>query len=162
MWDPGPTPTVVIEHGVAVPEGIRYDGRLPRGIVVINDLATRGRRLGADVFLAARREVPLDLVGMNATRLDGIGEVRRPDLAAFESRYRFFFNPIRYTSLGLAVCEAMMLGMPVVGLATTELSTVIENGTSGYVDTDVVALVTCMEKLLQDPEGGGHGRPRYN
>jgi NAD(P)-dependent dehydrogenase (short-subunit alcohol dehydrogenase family) len=29
-------------------------------------------------------------------------------------------KPVRYTSLGLAVCEAMMLGLPIIGLATTE------------------------------------------
>jgi len=40
---------------------------------------------------------------------------------------RFFFNPIRYTSLGLAVCEAMMVGMPIIGLATTEMATTVQN-----------------------------------
>ena len=30
-------------------------------------------------------------------------------LARFESAYRFFFNPIRWTSLGLAVCEAFLI-----------------------------------------------------
>ena len=152
MWDAEPTPTRVIQHGVAVPEEIRYDGGLDRGIVVINDLATRGRRLGADLFVAARRHVPLDLVGMNATRLGGLGEVRRPDLAAFEARYRFFFNPIRYTSLGLAVIEAMMIGLPVVGLATTEMATVVEDGVSGFVATDVGRLIGPMHDLLSDPE----------
>ncbi len=67
-----------------------------------------------------------------------------------KSRYRFFFNPIRYTSLGLAVCEAMMLGMPVIGLATTEMATVVENGVSGYVDTDVDHLIGRMRELLAD------------
>ncbi|MFP3344721.1 hypothetical protein R0J87_19785, partial [Halomonas sp. SIMBA_159] len=92
----------VIEHGVVVPEGVRYTGELERGIVVVNHLAQRGRRLGADVFADVRTRVPLDLVGMDAERLDGIGEVGNLDLAAFTARYRFFFNPIRWTSLGLA------------------------------------------------------------
>ena len=52
-------------------------------------------------------------------------------LPGFEARYRFLFNPIRYTSLGLAVCEAMLLGMPVVGIASTEMATAVENGVSG-------------------------------
>jgi len=47
-----------------------------------------------------------------------------------EAEYRFFFNPVRYTSLPLAVCEAMTIGMPIVGLATTELVSVIRNGTT--------------------------------
>lgn len=151
MWDNGRTPTRVIEHGVSVPEGVRYSGELDRGIVAINHLKDRGRLLGADVFEKARAEVPLDLVGMDAESLGGIGEVHPMELAAFEARYRFFFNPIRWTSLGLAVLEAMTLGMPIVGLATTEMATAIEDGVSGYVDTDVSRLVEGMRRLLRDP-----------
>ncbi|HEX5272667.1 MAG TPA: glycosyltransferase [Gemmataceae bacterium] len=151
MWDSGRTPTRVIEHGVLVPEGVRYTGELERGIVVVNNLAKRGRRLGRDVFDEARRHVPLDLVGMGSEECGGLGEVKPMQLAAFEVRYRFFFNPIRYTSLGLAVCEAMMLGMPVVGLATTEMVTAVEDGVSGYLDTDPAKLVGRMRELLRDP-----------
>jgi glycosyltransferase involved in cell wall biosynthesis len=45
----------------------------------------------------------------------------------------------------------MMLGVPVVGLATTEYATVVENGVSGYVDTDLDRLVEVMLALLADP-----------
>lgn len=151
MWDNGRTPVRVIEHGVMVPEHVRYTGELARGIVVINHLARRGRRLGIDVFEQARAEVPLDLVGMGADELDGLGEWPHDRLPEHVARYRFFFNPIRYTSLGLAVLEAMMLGVPVVGLATTEMVTAIENGVSGYLDTDVRRLVERMQDLLADP-----------
>lgn len=151
MWNSGRTPTCVIPHGVTVPEQVRYRGDHERGIVVINHLARRGRRLGDDVYRAARRDVPLDLVGMGAEESPGgLGEVQHDRLADFVSCYRFFFNPIRYTSLGLAVCEAMMLGMPVVGLATTEMATTIENGVSGYVDNDLPRLVEHMQELLRD------------
>jgi glycosyltransferase involved in cell wall biosynthesis len=151
MWDNGRTPTRVVEHGVLVPDDVHYNGTLDRGIVVVNHLQSRGRRLGVDVFETARDEVPLDLVGMAAEELGGIGEIQPPELPAFEAQYRFFFNPIRYTSLGLAVIEAMTIGMPIVGLATTEMATAIENGESGYVDTDVRKLVTVMRELLHDP-----------
>ena len=50
--------------------------------------------------------------------------------------YRFYFHPVRYTSLGLSLCEAMTVGLPVVGLATTELPTIIDHGVNGFVDTD--------------------------
>ena len=151
MWDNGRTPVCVVEHGVVVPEGIAYSGELARGVVVVNGLRRRGRRLGADVFERARREVPLDLVGMFADEMDGVGELRHGDLLAYAARHRFFFNPIRYTSLGLAVCEAMMIGMPIIGLATTEMVTAVENGVSGYVDTDVDRLIARMRELLADP-----------
>jgi len=151
MWDPGPTPTRVIEHGIPLPTGIRYDGSLERGIVVVNDLATRGRRLGLDLYEAARAEVPLDLVGMHAELVPGgLGEIHRTDLPAFEARYRFFFHPIRYTSLGLALIEAMMVGLPIVALATTEIPIVLEDGVSGITSTSVGRLVDGMRELLAD------------
>ncbi|HEV2759523.1 MAG TPA: glycosyltransferase [Acidimicrobiales bacterium] len=152
MWDSGRSPTRVIEHGVTVPETARYTGELERGLVVVNGLSTRGRRLGADVFDEVRRSVPLDLVGMQSEAAGGLGEVPPTELGAFEARYRFFFNPIRWTSLGLAVCEAMMVGLPIIALATTEMATVVENGVSGFVDTDVVRLVGRMHDLLRDPD----------
>ncbi len=150
MWDSGRTPTRVIEHGVVVPPGVGYTGELERGVVVVNGLRRRGRRLGADVFERARRQLPLDLVGMLSEEAGGLGEVPPPELAAFVSRYRFFFHPVRYTSLGLAACEAMMLGVPVVALATTEMVTVVENGVSGWIDTDVERLIERMGELLDD------------
>jgi glycosyltransferase involved in cell wall biosynthesis len=152
MWDSGRTPTRVIDHGVRVPESAAYTGEIPRGIVVVNGLGRRGRRLGADIFQRVRREVPLDLVGMFSEEVGGLGEVPHRELASLQARYRFFFNPIRYTSLGLAVCEAMMMGMPVVGMATTEMVTAVENGVSGYVDTSVDRLITHMRRLLEDSE----------
>jgi glycosyltransferase involved in cell wall biosynthesis len=150
MWDSPGVPTAVVEHGVVVPPGVHWSGDLPRGLVIVNHLARRGRRLGADVFERARRDVPLDLVGMGWEECGGLGEVPHDRLPALAARYRFLFNPIRYTSLGLAVCEAMMLGMPVVGLATTEMATAIDHGVSGYVDTRVDRLVERMHALLAD------------
>jgi hypothetical protein len=151
MWNSGCTPTCVIEHGVTVPEEVNYSGELARGLVVANGLRTRGRRLGADLFQTVRRTVSLDLVGMDAESLGGLGEIPHAQLSEFQARYRFFFHPVRYTSLGLAVCEAMMLGLPIVGLATTELATVIENDISGYIDTNINSLIRKMQELIADP-----------
>lgn len=148
MWDNGNVLVTVIEHGVTQPN-VSYTGDIPKGIVVINNLPARGRLLGLDLFLEVRKHVPLDLVGMGTGEL-GIGEVLHPQLPQFVSQYRFFFNPIRWTSLGLAVCEAMMLGIPVVGMATTELSAVIQNERSGYIHTDIHYLIDRMQTLLED------------
>ncbi|HZM29420.1 MAG TPA: glycosyltransferase family 4 protein, partial [Acidimicrobiales bacterium] len=151
MWDNGATPTVVIEHGVVVPDRARYRGDLPRGLAVVNDLAARGRRLGADIFVDARRRVPLDLVGMGSSEVGGLGEVQPPDLPEFMAAYRFYFHPVRYTSLGLSLCEAMTVGLPVVGLATTELPTIVEDGVNGIAHTDPDRLVDGMRALIEDP-----------
>ncbi len=151
MWDSNRTPTRVIEHGVMVPPEIRYTGELDKGIVVVNNLFRRGRRLGRDIFEEVRATVPLDLIGLNSQEIGGLGPLAHDQVWPFEARYRFFFNPIRYTSLGLAVCEAMMIGMPIIGLATTEMVTAVENGVSGFVATNVENLVDCMRDLLANP-----------
>lgn len=151
MWDNGRTPTRVIEHGVLVPDGVRYRGELARGLVISNHLGRRGRRMGPDLFLRARAELPLDLVGMAAEELGGIGEIEHARLPAFAAHYRFLFSPIRYSSLGLSVIEAMMIGMPVVALATAEMATVIEDGANGYSDTRFERLGEYMRELLRSP-----------
>ena len=155
MWDCGKTPTCIIEHGVIAP-GAAYSGELARGIVIVNHIAQRGRRLGADIFEDMRGRIPLDLVGMGAQQSGGLGEVLHRDLPAFISRYRFLFNPIRYTSMGLAVIEAMMVGLPIVALATTEMATAVENGRNGFADTDVERLAVHMKTLLADPALARH------
>jgi glycosyltransferase involved in cell wall biosynthesis len=152
MWNCGQTPTRVIDHGVIVPESLRYSGEIPKGIVVVNGLRSRGRRLGVDIFQQVRQQVPLDLVGIGSEHLGGLGEVSHADLPELVARYRFFFHPIRYTSLGLALCEAMCLGLPIVGLATTELTTVVQNGVSGYIDTNPSVLVKRMRQLIDEPD----------
>lgn len=151
MWDNGRTPTRVIDHGVVDP-GYRYAGDLAKGLVVVNNLHLRGRRLGLDVFQQARRALPLDLVGMGAEALGGLGEVRHAELPAFAARYRFFFNPIRHTSMGLAVIEAMLAGLPIAALATTEMVTVIRDGVNGFIDTGLEALLAKMRWLIDDRE----------
>lgn len=154
MWDSGRTPVRVIEHGVKPLQPARYTGGKGEGIVVVNNLDKRGRRLGLDVYEQMAHQVPLALVGMGADRLahiGGRGEVANHELPGFMADYRFFFNPIRYTSLGLSIIEAMMVGLPIVGLATTELVTVIRNGENGWVDTRPAQLVDAMQRLLRDP-----------
>jgi hypothetical protein len=152
MWDSGAAPVSVIEHGVKLPANVQHLGDKAEGLVVVNNLRKRGRRLGLDVFEQVRAQVPLVLVGMDAASVPGgLGEVPNPELPAFMARYRFFFNPIRYTSLGLSVLEAMGIGMPVVALATTELPSVIANGVNGYIDTRLDRLVEVMHELLRDP-----------
>jgi glycosyltransferase involved in cell wall biosynthesis len=150
MWESGKTPTTVIEHGVTVPPGVRYSGELTRGLVIANHIQQHSRRSGEDVFKRVRLETPLDLVGAQSEALGGLGYIPPDRLPAFAARYRFVFSPSRYTSLSLALCEAMMLGLPIIGLATTELVAVVHNGVSGYLDTDISRLIDAMQLLLGD------------
>jgi hypothetical protein len=151
MWDSGASPTRVVEHGVAVPAGIRYSGELPRAVTLINHLARRGRRLGADVYERFRARVPIDLYGMGAKDSGGLGELPYHELMPAIARYRVYLHPVRYTSLALAVCEAMTIGLPIVGLATTELPRIVRDGESGFIDSDVERLIDRTQALLDDP-----------
>ena len=150
MWDSGVTPTRTVDHGVVVPE-LPWTGDSAAAVTVVNNLYRRGRRLGPDVFDQVAAQVPVDLAGMNGDGHDRwLGDVRLSELHRRLGTYRAFFNPIRYTSLGLAVCEAMALGLPVVGLATTEMATAVRNGVNGYVETDRERLVVHLRRLLAD------------
>ena len=151
MWDNGAVPVRVIEHGVRLLRDVRWRGDLARGLVAVNHLERRGRRLGADVYRAAAQQVPLTLVGLGSEACGGDGALPNDELPERIAAHRFFFNPIRYTSLGLAVIEAMMVGAPLVALATTELASVIRDGETGCVDTRLDRLIDAMQRLLRDP-----------
>jgi len=150
MWDNGRMPTKVIEHTVAIDPSIRYSGQLARGITVVNGMQKRPRIAGYDLFLDARMGIPLDAVGMETEAFGGLGDIPYRHLHRRVADYRFLFSPMRYTSLPLAVIEAMTIGMPVVALATTALPTVIEHGVSGYVSCDMDELTHHMRALLAD------------
>jgi len=171
MWNAGVTPTRVVEHGVRPLTQDVYHGDVERGLVVVNHLQRRGRRLGADLYQQLIERVPLTLVGMGSeTMPGGWGEASQLELPKHMASHRFFLHPVRYTSLGLALIEAMLIGQPVVGLATTELATVIRSGENGYIDNRPEALADTMRRLLRDPglarEWGERGqqlaRERFN
>ena len=150
MWDSGRCPTVVIEHGVPTGSEFPYTGELDRGIVVVNHIKRRARIAGYDVWEKMRQRVPLDMAGMGSEELGGLGDIPHRELSQAEARYRFFFNPIRYTSLPLALLEAMALGMPIVALATTEVPAAVEDGVSGYVSNNLDYLKDGMLRLIED------------
>ena len=158
MWDSGATPSRVVEHGVAVPDDVTWTGHREQAVTVVNNLYRRGRRLGPDVFDHVAAQVPVDLAGMNGD--DGhdrwLGDLPRDDLHRVLAGYRCFFNPIRWTSLGLAVLEAMAVGLPVVGLATTEMATAVRDGVDGYVHTDPDVLAGHLRRLLADRDEAAH------
>jgi hypothetical protein len=151
FWDCRETPTRVIDHAV-MPSSGGYTGELEKGVSLVNDMPRRKRVVGGDVFARAREEVPLDLFGFNSKEVGGFGDLPQAEVHERMKAYRFYFNPIRYTSLPLSVLEAMELGLPVVALATTELVSVIKDGKNGFIDTNVENLVHRMRRLLADPE----------
>jgi Glycosyl transferases group 1 len=159
FWDCGGTSTVVIEHGVVDP-GHRYSGHLPRAAVVVNEPARRGRVTGTDLLSALADAVPLDVFGMQTEVL--AERLRLPDsrlrtadfpqsrLHAAMADRRLYLHPVRWTSLGLSLLEAMHLGMPVVALATTEVVEAVPPGT-GVLSTRPEVLAEAARHYVQNP-----------
>ena len=67
------------------------------------------------------------------------------------SERRVYLHLNRWTSLGLSPIQAMMLGMPVVLLDTTEASRAVPAG-AGARSMDTTELVAATRALLNDPD----------
>jgi glycosyltransferase involved in cell wall biosynthesis len=150
FWDTGSTPTRVVEHGIVDP-GYRYTGELARAAVVINEPVRRGRVTGTDLLERFSSDVPLDLFGMGAAELGGFENPPQAELHGELAKRRVYLHPIRWTSLGLSLLEAMHLGMPVVALATTEVPEAVPPD-AGVVSTRVETLAKAVRRLVGDPE----------
>jgi len=149
FWDAGTTPTRVVEHGVVDP-GPRYTGELPRTAVVINEARRRARVTGTDLLERFSQAAPVDVFGMDAASVGGIEDLPQDELHSEMARRRVYAHPIRWTSLGLSLLEAMHLGMPVVALGTTEAYEAVPAG-AGVVSTDVSRLTDAVRTFVNDP-----------
>jgi hypothetical protein len=129
-WDCGPNPTSVIEHGVVDP-GALWTGEVERAAVVVNEPIRRGRHVGTDLLPRFARSVPLDVFGLDteglAEKLElapeacrALGELPQDAMHRELARRRLYLHPMRWTSLGLSLIEAMTMAMPVVALAATD------------------------------------------
>lgn len=144
FWDCGTTRTRIIEHGIPDP-GYRYTGELERVAVVINEAQRRGRVTGTDLLPRfAREAAPLDHYGIGTSRDLPVDELH----AAISCR-RVYLHPFRWTSLGLALLEAMACGMPIVALATTEVPYAVPPQ-AGVVSNDPTVLVEAIRRLMRD------------
>ncbi|WP_030018875.1 glycosyltransferase [Streptomyces monomycini] len=168
FWDSGGTRTEVIEHGIVDP-GHQYTGRLARAAVVTNEPVRRGRTVGTDLLPALAEAAPLDVFGM---RTDGLAahlglppdRCRTADLPQAElheamAQRRFYLHPVRWTSLGLSLLEAMHLGMPVVALATTEAAEAVLPGT-GTLSNRPETLAQAARTYLEDPDAAAEDGAR--
>jgi Glycosyl transferases group 1 len=150
FWDAGSTPTTVVEHGIVDP-GELYVGDLPCAVACINEPLRRARVTGTDLLARFAAHAPIDLFGIGSEAAGGLGNLAQEELHREMARRRVYLHPFRWTSLGLALIEAMHLGMPVVALATTEVAAAVSDDT-GAVSTDVEELGTVLARLIADPE----------
>jgi len=149
FWDTGRSETSVIEHGIPDP-GYRYTGDVPRAAAVVNEPVRRGRVTGTDLLSVLADGMPLDLFGMGTEALGGLDLTHAELHGALGSR-RAYVHPFRWTSLGLSLLEAMLLGLPVACLATTEAAEVIPRA-AGVVSNDLDVLVSALRRFRDDPD----------
>lgn len=161
FWDNGRAPVRVVEHGLVDP-GELWTGELERAAVVVNEPGRRGRVVGADLLAGLSAAAPIDVYGMGLAGLHErwgcdpasvflYEDLPQHRLHAELSRRRVYVHPVRWTSLGLSLLEAMHLGMPVVALATTEVVGAVPPE-AGCVTTDPVRLVSSVRDLVNDHE----------
>jgi hypothetical protein len=160
FWDNGSTRTTVIEHGI-VPPTAEYTGELDRVAIVTNEPVRRGRVTGTDLIGRFGSVAPLDVFGMGTAALpaalgrDGdavtVYNTAQAELHDLIARRRLYLHLTRWTSLGLSLIEAMMIGMPVVALGTTEVHRAVPEG-AGIVSTRVDDLVDAAHWLIKDPD----------
>ena len=155
MWDAGSTRTTVVEHGIVDP-GYQYTGVLDAAAVVINEPLRRRRVTGTDLLPGLAKAAPLDVFGMGTEDLSelgpgvrGCGDLPQHRMHAELARRRVYLHPLRWTSLGLSLIEAMHLGMPVVALATTEAAQAVPPE-AGVCATDPARLARALGELVAD------------
>jgi len=163
-WDCGDARTTVVDHGIPDP-GPRYTGTDASLAVSVNEPVRRWRVAGSDIVLDLASTVPVSVYGMKSEELGAIAEER--GLAGLDrsrchdlsqdalhdamARHRAYLHPYRWTSLGLSLIEAMMLGMPVLALSTTQAPEAVPAG-AGVVTNDLERLRATARRLLADPD----------
>jgi hypothetical protein len=150
FWDAGDTPTRVIEHGVVDP-GPLYSGELERSAVVVNEPVRRARVTGTDLLPRLGEPMPIDVFGIGAEEIGGVGDLAQRRLHEEMARRRVYLHPVRWTSLGLSLIEAMHMAMPVVALATTEVCEAVPPE-AGVVSNRLEVLAEALETLAADPD----------
>jgi hypothetical protein len=159
MWDSGTTATTVVEHGVPDP-GPRWTGELPAAAAVINEPLRRGRVTGTDLLPVLAGAAGIDVFGMGTAGLGtalgtpsvrGMGDHSQQHMHAELARRRVYVHTARWTSLGLSLIEAMMLGMPVAVLAATEAARAVPPA-AGVLATDPELLRRGVAELSAYPD----------
>ena len=138
---------------------------MPRLAFVVNEPVRRWRVTGTDL-LTRFADFDVDAFGIDADKLPkALGPRHKrvcvagnfspnPLYDALAER-RVYLHLNRWTSLGLSLIQAMMLGMPVVVLDTTEASRAVP-AEAGARSSEITELVTATRALLNDPDEALH------
>ncbi len=164
MWDADGAATSVLEHGVVDP-GPLWTGERESFAVVVNEPVRRWRVAGTDLVIAlsaptpSGHGVPVDVYGMGMDALVAAAphlagrtaeDLPQREMHRELGRHRGYLHPYRWTSLGLALVEAMTAGCPVLALAATAAPESVP-AAAGALSNDPRVLAETAHRWLADP-----------
>ncbi|WP_112238697.1 glycosyltransferase [Kribbella monticola] len=156
VWDNGIAPAFVIEHGVP-DHGYGYVGDDDSLVAAINEPVRRWRVAGTDLVARVTEQVPVSVYGMGTAELPARipGLARVDDLSQAELHERMgrhfgYLHPYRWTSLGLSLIEAMMLGLPVLAVGATAAYEAVPPE-AGLVSAAPDRLIETAQRWRRDP-----------
>jgi glycosyltransferase involved in cell wall biosynthesis len=129
---------------------------------------------GVDVAIEALEHIPdahlvvlgegpqrAELERLAGPRAHLLGRV--PDVAAWLRRAELLVHPVRWEGFGLALLEAMLASLPVVGTRVSSIPEIVVDGETGLLvpPDDPVALAAAVNRVLAQPgEYGERGQAR--
>jgi glycosyltransferase involved in cell wall biosynthesis len=159
--------------------GVNGPDAVPAGARVLLAVTRLTRQKGVDVAIRALPSAPADTVlvvlgdGPERDRLERLahelGIERRvfllgrvPDVGTWLRRAALLVHPVRWEGFGLAVLEAMLAELPVVGTRVSSLPELVVDGETGLLVPmdDAGALAAAISRAIDQPELGAAGRER--
>jgi hypothetical protein len=128
-----------------------YQGDLPRGLRIANDITAKANTLMWDFHQQAFAGIPITLLGRNPD-MPGVNPSRNwAELKEALSHHRFFVHtahPLLEDGYNMATLEAMAAGLPILG--NPHPTSPIEHGVSGFLSDDPAELRACAQRLIED------------
>lgn len=143
----------VVEFGIDVKNYPPWRGDSAAGLRIANQIDQKKVILNWTFHLAAFKDVPTTIVGINPG-MQGVHPSKNwDDLKATLSSHRFFIHtahPLLEDGYNMATIEAMAAGLPVLG--NVHPTSPVEHGVSGFLSDDPETLKRYAHILLNDQE----------
>ncbi|MFN2627202.1 MAG: glycosyltransferase family 4 protein [Gaiellaceae bacterium] len=141
------------------PDPVPGDARVLLAIARL--VPQKGLDVAVQALAAVRERHPAAVLvvlgeGPERPRLAGEGVYllgRVPDVAAWLGRAELLVHPARWEGFGLALLEAMLAGLPVVGTRVSSVPEIVVDGETGLLvpPDDPAALAAAILRVLEDP-----------